>query len=58
MESKATTVVKGKGYWGSSRKSNGRYVHLEEEIRFGNGLRNSCAEDKERSIKDGATYLP
>lgn len=58
MESKATTMVKGKGYQGSSGESKGLVVHLGEEIRFGNGLGNSCAEDRERPIKDGATYLP
>lgn len=48
-------MVKGKG---SGGESNGLDVHLGEEIRFDNGLGNSCAEDGERSIRDGATYLP
>lgn len=48
----------GKGYWGSGGESNGLDVHLGEEIRFDNGLGNSCAEDGERPIRDGATYLP
>lgn len=51
-------MVKGKGYWGIGGESNGLDVHLGEEIIFGNGLGNSCAEDRERAIRDGATYLP